>query len=342
MNTKTLSIYWIDDESDRFSSFVPLIQGTVEDYGYQVSITPVLVTDQFEETLKGWEKTPPNPLPDIFIVDQVFSKAGTLPFQLNGNTSAHLLRRTFPMVPIVCCTAMYDNARPVEGDEIHEYAEVYHYNQLGSRIENIFAIARDYRLLSTLISGESPLEKFIELAHVPEEERASLGNAFPIELRQSHGLSPTRLKELAQWIISSLIRRPGFLYDKIRVATVLGLSITGFDKVKHLFESTRYRGPFWTESEPRWWQAELSNTLFKILSNKMPNCTQLAGRMLENISASDYSSCYVSGHENVIPDVVAQLYPNEEWVAVNFRYTRPHPQIRYLPPGFEIPLVVGK
>lgn len=339
---KTLSIYWIDDESDRFTSFVPLIQGTIEDYGHSATITPVLVTDKFEDVLKDWEKSPPEPFPDIFIVDQVFSKAGTLPFQLNGNTSAHLLRRTFPMVPIVCCTAMYDNARPVEGDEIHEYAEVYHYNQLGSRIENIFSIARDYQILSTLKREESLLEKFMELAHVPQEERGSISNAFPLELRQSQGLSPTRLNELAQWMIGSLIRRPGFLYDEIRVATALGLSLGGFQKIKKLLEPARYRGPFWTESEPRWWQVELSHTLFKIFGNGMPDSTQLAGRALDGISGADYSNCYVSGDDRIIPDVVAQLYPNEEWVAVSSAHTKPHPQIRYLPPGFEIPLVIGK
>lgn len=117
--------------------------------------------------------------------------------------------------------------------------------------------------------------------------------------------------------------RPGFLFDSLWIATLLGIKETSFHKVEKLFKSTLYTGIFSIESNPRWWKA----SVLAILSVKVKErgLSQEKGRKLDGIRRSDYSQCFVEPTE--IPDTVAF---EDETISSNrhpmsLKNTIPHP-----------------
>lgn len=47
---------------------------------------------------------------------------------------------------------------------------------------------------------------------------------------------------MARWVYNVLLRRPGFMYDRLHTATLLGLSELGFSKVETKFEGRNIEG----------------------------------------------------------------------------------------------------
>src|SRR5262249_45648383 len=134
---------------------------------------------------------------------------------------------------------------------------------------------------------------------------------------------------------------PGFLYDELRTATLLGLNVKGFRKIARQFRKAFYSGPFWTESRPRWWVSAVQEVLSKFVPSSGLRSLPEMGRKLPRLKPGDYSRCYVCQNTAQIPDVVAQLYPAEEWQPVCSRHTQHHPVLVTCPPGFEPLLVVS-
>ena len=118
--------------------------------------------------------------------------------------------------------------------------------------------------------------------------------AIPQDLISEY--TPTKHSLLAKWVRSVLLQNPGFLFDELHAATFLGLSVTGFQKVKPMFEAALYCGPFATGSRPVWWQTSLKDCLYQRVGVDASDYTQAAGRTLLAFEEDDFCKCYVCGN----------------------------------------------
>jgi hypothetical protein len=332
MSTKELNLYWLDDESSRFASFKSLIEDMATDFSLAVKVHPIMVEPDLIEKIESWEKSPPEPAPDLFMLDHFLQV--NLPHRMTGNTLAHILRRSFTNIPLVSVTAMFAQGCDHSGQDINEYTDVFDYTKLSENIEDIFAIARDYRQLEA-VTWDSLVDKL----QVPEVERKVLKLAIPQELVRE--FTPTKHNQLAHWIRSELLAHPGFLIDELRAATFLGLSVPGFQKIKASFETALYQGPFTTTKRPLWWQAKLKERLCDLVGEGESGYTQATGRMLAKFEESDLCKCYVSKISDATDFVVAQTYPNKSWHAVREQYTAQNPDSFSPLPGFDQLLIIN-
>lgn len=332
MSTKELNIYWLDDESDRFDQFKNLFEDTAADFSLVVKVHPILVEPNLFNIIEQWEASPPTPAPDLFMLDHFLQVS--LPHRTTGNTLAHLLRRSFANIPLVSVTAMFTQGRDHAGQDINEYTAIFDYNNLSENLEDMFSIARDYGQLAAVTWKD-----LIGKLHIPESEEGVLQLAIPQELFIEH--TPTKHNQLARWIRSELLAKPGYLYDELYAATFLGLTVTGFNKVKEKFDKALYQGPFATNRRPLWWQTKLKDLLYDTLGEDSPAYTQAGGRLLAKFEDDDLCKCYVSKTSDAVDFVVAQAYPNKSWHVVREQYAIPNPD-RYSPlPGFDQLLIIG-
>lgn len=333
MSDKKLTIYWLDDDLSRFDHWKEIIENSAVEFDSNAQVVTIQVTADIFEIIADWEKKSPFPLPDVFMLDHIYLEQ--LPHKMTGNTLAHILRRTFPDVPIISVTAMYALPnKDMNVRDVHEYTAVIHYNKLDEHIEDIFSIALDFK---KVVFNTWP--EFFDILKIPSSEKTSLKMAVPSELTQDW--TPTKHSQLARWIRTELQLRPGFLVDELRAATFLGLSIRGFKKIQNQFESALYRGPFSTSTSPRWWQNSLRDQLFSIVSPDTPDVSQVAGRTLLSFEEEDYCKCYVSSEIEASDFVVAEAYPNNVWHVVRAQYSTTNSDNLAIPPGFEEPLIIA-
>ena len=68
---------------------------------------------------------------------------------------------------------------------------------------------------------------------------------------------------LGTWLYDSVLRFPGVLVDTIAGASFLNIAQARFQepRVRGLFKSALYEGPFADEEEPRWWRHKLADML---------------------------------------------------------------------------------
>jgi hypothetical protein len=179
------------------------------------------------------------------------------------------------------------------------------------------------------------------LLGAPQSEIDSLESILPSEFKATE--QKTTPHRLARWILGIFKERPGYLYNELRTATLLGLSVEGFAKVKEKFEGSLYRGVFATDSAPRWWVASIFEQLAELTLGSSYSEPQLAGRELAGISSEDHSKCWSDESSSPPPDAVASpdRQSNDE-VAVRSQHTRTMPADIGGLPGFEPRLVLIK
>ena len=123
----------------------------------------------------------------------------------------------------------------------------------------------------------------------------------------------------------TLVAKPGFLYDRLWAATLIGLNESGFKKLDDIFRAAKYNGVFADKTNERWWQSELR----KIVFSKVPNSSAIypweIGRQLPGVEQGDFSKCYVSGED--YPETVAftdetAKHPQQ----MKMKFTVPHPR----------------
>ena len=112
----------------------------------------------------------------------------------------------------------------------------------------------------------------------------------------------------ARWIWHILMGRPGLLYDDLEMATFLGLSESGFQKISSKFVGCEYDGLFCTSSRRRWWVSKMQTKVHQLAPQEhSPMALRELGRKLPGIETTDYSKCYSIASSDYIPTVVAYL-----------------------------------
>ncbi|MHB8878128.1 MAG: hypothetical protein ACYC8T_30905 [Myxococcaceae bacterium] len=203
-------------------------------------------------------------------------------------------------------------------------------------MEEVFAIARDFRKIRVAVDARSAI---VSAVKAPLADRKSLRHILPSEFGKQ--FYQTTNHRVARWIFNVFMRRPGFLYNKLRAATLLGLSESGLEKVVVRFEKARYRGLFHTSTQPLWWVSDLQRLLYQMTPGG-PSNPQLAGRSLSGLAKSDFSRCYV-GSAGDVPDTVARVdSTTAKEVPVCSRFTTPVQDEGAGWPGFETTMLLSK
>lgn len=326
---------WFDDDIDKFNKYCDVIKSGVVGSEEKADLELIVVDKDIVGSIEKKVEAGDSVVPDLVIMDHIFTKgtARQIPLQMKGSSLAHLLRGVWPRVPIVCVTAgLSTNTKSFDQDVLSEYTSVFNYVNLDQHIEELYVIARDYKKINVDISDLR--DNIANLVGVPSSERETFLRALPDEFKNQE--YSTTEHRISNWIQNVLMKRPGFLYNKIRVATYLGLSEDGFDKVAPKFEAAKYIGPFATGKNPLWWVSEVQCILFEISNNKTSSISQVVGRELSGVNEQDFSKCYVGELEGDIPDVVARLQSSRtEEYAVCSRHTINDPTDVSVLPGFE-------
>jgi hypothetical protein len=142
----------------------------------------------------------------------------------------------------------------------------------------------------------------VGLLKPPKGERDRLIEALPENLKGER--DPSMVSRLFRWV-EKLIERPGFLFDSLWAATLIGLNADGFDRAMERFKKTRYRGIFAFEKDARWWASSLVKELIEEVGLLNGEMSWNAGRRLSGINAKQYSKCYSCGNE--YPETVAYV-----------------------------------
>lgn len=312
--SRKLKFIWIDDDAAREMSAINLgKQLDVECYFINVKpedVDYMLKVDQIK--------------PDFILIDHNLTDIGTGKIK-KGSTVAALIREMHPTIAIACITGQ--DRKSIDSQQRLSYETVLSYDNIKNHYLTMYSIAESYRKLKAKPAKDT--KELFELMKVPIEDYNRLDTICPQEIKGNYS-DPGIYANISHWIRKVLIERPGFLYDRLWAATLLGLNENGFNKVETMFESARYIGPFADQSKERWWKADLIN----ILSQKVPSfgLPWERGRLLlPKITSRYFSKDYYSNYKEEYPEVVAFL---DETTSVRqqmkLKYTVPHPRYEKL------------
>jgi len=255
--------------------------------------------------------------PDLILIDH---KLESKLFK-TGSSVAALIRDRWPSCPIVCVTGVDIDTLSTINKSL--YDEVIPFDYISDYDEKILSIANGFKKISE--TRYMNLNKLFDLLQVPESEIEKLKLILPDELKDDYtdfGI----VTNLSDWVRRILMSRPGFLYDKLWTATLLGIKEASFKKVEALFKSAKYKGIFALDSDPRWWKASVLQILAD--NTKVRGLSFEKGRTLSygknKITKKDFSQSYVNQDETpetvaFIDDTSPDRYPE------SLKNTIPHP-----------------
>lgn len=151
---------------------------------------------------------------------------------------------------------------------------------------------------------------------------------FPKEVKTGFG-DPGYSSALWRWISGVLFERPGFLYDSMWAATLVGARESSFLKAQEKMKPAMYGGIFANAVEPRWWASKMLEILYKNSPDGEQDDPRLLGRAYLEIPKQGYSKCEIS--RNDLPDTVAFTDTTDtKRRQVCLKFTKEHPGFQKL------------
>ena len=306
---KAKKVFWIDDDPRR--------RRTADDLGATfIDVHDEDVAKKAEGLLKG-------PQPALVIVDHILDK--TIPrgrLLQRGSTIAEAIKEQWPSCPVVGVTNV-DNVEDIDLRTRGIYDALFPFQEFRRHFSRIESMRNGFSLIArtSLVSAH----RLVCLLKPPTEEIGRLIDALPNDLKKNFGDAslPSRL---CRWV-DRLMDRPGFLYDSLWAATMLGLTEAGFKKVGRRFERGEYRGVFRRIDDPRWWSKNISEALYREHKPEAGEMSWHVGRRLKGITRDHYSRCYMCGKP--FPDTVAYLdKASGERQAMHSKCTVLHPRFQ--------------
>ena len=287
---------WFDDSPDQISrSLKDAIEhpDVPEGHTAELTVHSLNNVNVAHELAAYIEQSPA----DLVILDHVLNKAAGAPILRRGSTVAAELREHSPNTPFIGVSGA--ESTDVSFLNAREYIDLFERDRLTAAIPSFFAIARDFRCLTP--ERIHPIEGCLELMGCPVDDREGLILAMPEELKEPPDKGTPH--ELARWIWKSLMGRPGFLYDQLHAAMLIGVTEDAFSKVAPLFDEAVYTGLFASSTRQRWWVSRLKKLLLKLVPEPRLAVPAKRGRSLPGIEAADYSRCHFT--DQPFPDCVA-------------------------------------
>lgn len=309
-----LKVVWIDDNSQREKEATNLSHKISADVKF-ICVNKYN-TEQFQKELAGLSK------PDIVLMDHSLDTTLSDTFR-TGSTTATVLHDKWPGCPIVCVTGVGPDL--LLSRQRLTYQEVFLISNISTNYYSIEAIATGFRLINA--NKIESIENIFNKINAPEEEFARLSKILPKELKENFN-DPSYSLQFYRWFSTVLYSRPGFLYDRLWAATILGLNESGFEKVESLLVDAEYKGIFNDQSRKRWWKSLLLSKLGELVEES--GLPWVIGRHLPGINEEDYSNCYASGDN--YPETVAfedESITSTQY-AMKLKNTLPHPKYENL------------
>ncbi|MAT40467.1 MAG: hypothetical protein CL946_12795 [Ectothiorhodospiraceae bacterium] len=238
-----------------------------------------------------------------------------------GSTAAEFLREKMAAMPIVCVTG--ENLTKIGAHRSSLYDEILAIEKVSKSAALLISIAKSYKVLRE--KPPKSVGQLINLLGVPKTDRERLAMILPDDLKLGMNRDKNNsILRMSRWVRNTLLERPGFLYDRLWTATLLGIKENSFHKVEAFFEGAKYSGLFCVDGRDRWWQSQLRQILADVVSVGKNELPWEMGRRLLNISKNDYSKCNKSGKD--FPETVAYLDESlEDRAPMRLRYTVRHP-----------------
>lgn len=299
---------WVDDEPSREEVAQNLGKALDVNIDFK-GVNKIKVEDKLNEVLQSTE-------PNLVILDHSLDRAISDTYK-TGSTAASVIREKWPKCPIISVTAI--DAQEVDVRHREAYEEMFRDNRISENYNSILAIAEGFKQMRA--NEPRNIDELINYFKPPEDEIEKFKKILPKELKENFN-DNSLLSETYRWGKNILFARPGFLYDRLWAATLLGLNIEGFRLVEDKFESAKYNGIFSTDNKERWWK----NKLYKVLNELVETFGSpwIIGRELVGDDERYFSKCYSSGED--YPEIVAAEddTPNAKWYPMKIKETEPH------------------
>lgn len=310
---KKLEIWWIDDDPARFRT---LARGRIERPSHPTlkgrrgaKLIPKKLSNEEESKalhLALSEARRTKTLPHLVIIDQILNrKEGGFD---RGSTLAVSFRAEAPTVPAVGVTAA--SLKDIAELQKDQFIEFFCLDDLqsGARVPDLFAIADGFAMvIRAKIGGKiaaKNLESIFRIIGCPIEDRPFLGPCVPSELANAWDQETPHI--FARWVWHTLIGLPGFLYDELQIATLLGLTEAGFLRITEKLSDCVYNGVFASAARPRWWVSAVRKRVRDLTHAEITTPLWKAGREILGPRQSRYlSKCYSMRSSDCVPDVVA-------------------------------------
>jgi len=311
---RKLRFVWIDDRPER----EPMAENLGKTVNASVMFIDVKGKDVgavLESLLSTKEQ------PNLLIIDHVLDKTSGASMTRTGSTMAEAVRAKWPQCPVIGVTAARKR-KNVNVLKESRYDHLFQAERIKDHVHCIRSTAEGFSQIVALLTPT--IEAIIELIGVPDEDRPAFIRSLPDDLLTD--LSDDSLAtRLHAWMRDALFGRPGFLYDRLWAATIIGLNERGFRKVEGLFREARYDGVFDSPERERWWRGRIKEILYQLCPSDGKQLPWELGRKLDGITRSDLSRCYASGES--LPETVAYVdVHSSERHAMRLRYTVPHPE----------------
>ena len=308
--SKKLRFIWIDDDLDRESTATSLQE--------RLNAMVAFKNANRQDLLSLLGEIRREAEPDLILMDHRFTKAEK---QFFGSTAAEHLREKWPDCPIVCVTAA--RLEEVDAHKSALYEQVIELDKLSECDLILVSIAESFRKLR----GNPPenTEQLINYLKAPKDDRQRLEAVIPDGIKMTYKDKKSSLLLISKWVRNTLMKKPGFLYDKLWAATLLGIKKESFHKVRHLFTKAKYSGIFAHKEEDLWWQSKVRSILSSLVESDKVLLPWEMGRLLPDITPKDYSKCYKSSED--FPEIVAYIDESAtDRAPMRLRYTDPHPR----------------
>ncbi len=316
-----MRIIWIDDEpqmekqANNLRSYFKS-QGSGISLPFFINVRNENVLNRVLELKKQFGASQP----DLIIVDHVLDKTSDAKLISQGSTLAELLREKWVNCPIIGVTA----ASNMGGINLHKkeiYEDLFEKDEISTHFEDIFKIAKYFKLLKS--KKINTITGLLKLIKPPAEDISRLTDILPTELKGNlHEKS--RILHISKWVRHVLFARPGFLYNHLWAATLLGLNHNGFKKVERFFKNSEYHGIFSVENRRLWWASGLKRDIYSYFKPEDPTEPLRLGSRLPGIKTEHYSTCYVC--DKRYPEVVAYVDESDKVEKqMHLRCSEPHP-----------------
>lgn len=304
-----LKFIWLDDYPQRERSAKNMAEKLNVEVEF-ISLKSKKVESVLKEVLEKEE-------PDLILMDHSLEKAKVETVN-KGSTAAAVLREKWHRCPIVSVTSV--EKFDMDSFQRSAYDDIFQFEKGAKNYSKILSIAHGFKTLK----GNYPesISDIFDHFGVPESDRDKMVKILPSEIKDNIQ-DENLLLEIYRWFHSVLLKRPGFLYDRTWVCTLLGLSSAGFKQVQKKFQKAKYQGIYCDNSNERWWKSKVLSILGKEVEEV--GLPWVIGRSLVENKKRYYSRCYV--HEEEYPETVAAVdETNEtEWHPMKLKHTEPHP-----------------
>jgi CheY-like chemotaxis protein len=312
---KKFTVLWIDDDPQKKRRASENLKDRLNLDVKFIDVENKNLPAELKQILSGDE-------PDLILMDHMLNRVNINGYE-RGSTAAEVIHEEWPDCPIVCVTAA-----PLRNIDRHQrsiYEDIFEFDNISLYDSTIISIAESFQKLKMKKNRPQSIDDFIKLLRAPEDDKERLIAVIPKELKNEELYQDeSLLLTISRWVRHTLMAKPGFLYDRLWTATLLGIKEESLPKIEHIFSKAKYSGIFADKGNERWWQSKLKEILFL----QFPEIDEIypwkLGRKLPEITEADFSKCYASGED--FPETVA--YTDEAAKTrkpMRLRYTVSHP-----------------